>query len=274
MKKLHNPKSHAPAVYIPCWLIQIPNSILSYAAKILYGRLAQWSNESGDVFRSYNQLAQEIGSSKRSINEYLRELRECNLIGTLQPQAGGLNHFVFYDHPWMHEKINQFLCYKSEIDPEQDSALPRAGFCSTPEQDSASINKKEIKEIKDPPNPVSKKTETVSIQEKEYFETWNELAEIQGFKRISFTNQDHMKKCKRQLKNFLSYWPELNSDRDCKISADNNMNTEYFKQILSAGIEAKSFILQKERDPYRTFDIVLRQSNFEKMLHEINLRLR
>ena len=148
-KILHNPKSHAPAVYIPCWLIQVPNSLLSYAAKILYGRLAQWSNENGDVFRSYNQLSQEIGSSKRSINEYLRELRECGLIGTHHPQAGGLNHFEFYEHEWMHEKINPFLCYKSEIDPEQDSALPRAGFCSTPEQDSARINNKEIKEIKE-----------------------------------------------------------------------------------------------------------------------------
>lgn len=150
-KKIHNPKSQAPAVYIPCWLIQVPNNLLSYAAKILYGRLSQWSNEKGEVYRSYNQLAQEIGSSKRSINEYLRELREVGLIETFQPQAGGLNHFVFYDHPWMYEKLNEFLCYKSQPDPEQNLALPRAESCSTPEQNLASINIKEIKEIKEPP---------------------------------------------------------------------------------------------------------------------------
>lgn len=155
--KLHNPKSHSPAVYIPCWLIQVPNNLLSFAAKCLYGRLSQWSNERGHVFRSYNQLAQEIGSTKRSVNDYLRELRACGLIGTLQPQAGGLNHFVFYEHPWMSAELNKFLAYKSDPDPEQDfvppeqdSALPpRAGFCSTPEQDSASINIKEIKTTKD-----------------------------------------------------------------------------------------------------------------------------
>ena len=113
IKKLHNPKSFAPAVYIPCWLIQVPNKLLSFAAKCLYGRLSQWCSESGDVFRSYNQLAEEIGSTKRSINEYLRELRECGLIDTLQPQAGGLNHFVFYDHEWMYAPINKNLVYKS-----------------------------------------------------------------------------------------------------------------------------------------------------------------
>lgn len=147
-RKIHNPKSHAPSVYIPCWLIQVPSNLLSYAAKVLYGRLTQWSNEKGIVYRSYNQLAEEIGSTKRSVNEYLRELREVGLIDTSQPQAGGLNHFVFYDHPWMYEKINEELCYKSEPDPEQDSVPPRAGFCSTPEQDSASINIKEIKQNK------------------------------------------------------------------------------------------------------------------------------
>lgn len=148
-RKIHNPKSHAPAVYIPCWLIQVPNKLLSYAAKCLYGRLSQWSNESGDVYRSYNQLAQEIGSTQRSVNEYLRELRECGLIDTTQPQKGGLNHFIFYDHEWMYEPLNKALCYKSEDDPEQNPALPpRAESCSTPEQNPARINNKEIKDIK------------------------------------------------------------------------------------------------------------------------------
>lgn len=169
--KKHNPKSHAPAVYIPCWLIQVPNKLLSFAAKCLYGRLSQWSSESGDVFRSYNQLAQEIGSSRRSVNDYLRELRVCGLIGTMQPQAGGLNHFVFYEHPWMNEPINQFLCYKPEPDPEQDSALPRAGFCSTPEQNPARINKKEIRENKKDNNIYSVSGIPEEKTKREYQET-------------------------------------------------------------------------------------------------------
>lgn len=159
-KKVHNPKSHAPAVYIPCWLIQVPNTLLSFAAKVLYGRLSQWSNSTGNVYRSYNQLAEEIGSNKRSVSDYLKELREVGLIDTVQPQAGGLNHFIFYDHPWMYEKLNDQLCYKSSPDqggtsaqdralpPEQDPALPHAESCATPTQNPARINKKEIKENK------------------------------------------------------------------------------------------------------------------------------
>lgn len=152
-RKLHNPKSFAPAVYIPCWLLQVPNKLLSYAAKLLYGRLSQWSNEKGDVFRSYHQLAHEMGSTKRSVSDYISELKKVGLIDSFQPQAGGLNHFIFYDHDWMHMPINEYLCYKSEPDPTQDSAhpptqnpaLPHAESCATPTQNPARINKKEIK---------------------------------------------------------------------------------------------------------------------------------
>lgn len=147
-KKLHNPKSHAPALYIPCWLAQVPNSLLSFAAKCLYGRLAQWSGPKGDVFRSYNQLAQELGSTKRSICDYVKELKDVGLMDTFQPQKGGLNHFVFYDHPWMYEPINEFLSPKPEEDPTQNSAHPHAESCATPTQNPARINKKEVKEIK------------------------------------------------------------------------------------------------------------------------------
>ncbi len=145
-KRLHNPKSHAPAVYIPCWLIQVPIKLLSHGAKITYGRLSQWANESGIVYRSAKQLSEELGVSYRSIEEYIRELKESDLIGTYRKQAGGLNHFEFYDHPWMHEPINPNLAYKSnDGDPPNDSGVPSAGFRGTPPQNSVDINKKEIK---------------------------------------------------------------------------------------------------------------------------------
>ena len=148
-KRLHNPKSHAPAVYIPCWLIQVPIKLLSLGAKITYGRLSQWSNEKGIVFRSAKQLADELGTSYRSIEDYIKELKEASLIGTYQPQAGGVNHFEFYQHPWMDEPINENLVYKSNsYTPPQDSVVPPTGFCGTPPQDSVVINIKEIKETK------------------------------------------------------------------------------------------------------------------------------
>ncbi|MFB1501482.1 helix-turn-helix domain-containing protein [Thiocapsa sp. N5-Cardenillas] len=150
-KKIHNPKSNAPAVYIPCWLIQVSVRLLSSNAKILYGRLCQWSNESGTVFRSAPQLAEEIGTSTRQIEHHLKELRDVGLIGTFQPQAGGLNHFRFYDHEWMHEPINKHLAYKipppdKTKNPPTDLSVPPDRFVGTPPTDLSGINKKEIKE--------------------------------------------------------------------------------------------------------------------------------
>ena len=148
-KILHNPKSHAPAVYIPCWLIQVSIKLLSHGAKLVYGRLSQWCSESGKAHRSATQLSQELGMCVRSIKEYQKELRDVGLIGTYHPQAGGMNHFEFYDHPWMHEPINENLVYKSDKStPVQNHALPSAESCTTPVQDHARINNKEIKEIK------------------------------------------------------------------------------------------------------------------------------
>ncbi len=145
-KKIHNPKAHTPAVYIPCWLVQVSIQLLSLGAKTLYGRLAQWSNSTGQVYRTSHQLGLEIGTSYRSIENYLKELRDVELIGTFQQEKGGVNHYQFYDHPWMHEPIIDELIYKQ--DPPQDSVVPPTGSCGRVPQDPVAINKKEIKEIK------------------------------------------------------------------------------------------------------------------------------
>lgn len=121
-KKLHNPKSHSPAVYIPCWLIQIPSNLLSHAAKILYGRLSQWSTSKCTVHRTVDQLRQETGMNKSSLERTLKELRNVGLIGTYQAEAGGVNHYKFYEHPWMHEPINHHLSYQESY-PQAPSNL-------------------------------------------------------------------------------------------------------------------------------------------------------
>ncbi len=127
-KKLHNPKSHSPAVFIPCWLIQVPIKQITPGSKLLYGRLSQWSTEKGQVFRSAPQLSEELGVSVRQIERQIKELKQLNLIGTFQPQAGGLNHFEFYDHPWMHNEINKQLSY-SVNEPAQ--AVPAKPIITT-----------------------------------------------------------------------------------------------------------------------------------------------
>lgn len=113
-RKLHNPKNDATSIHIPCWLIQIPSKQLSHQAKLLYGRLSMWSNAHGNVFRSIIQLSKELGCSKSTIDRTIKELKLVNLIGTFQPYKGGINHFEFYDHPWMHESIKEQLSYKRD----------------------------------------------------------------------------------------------------------------------------------------------------------------
>jgi len=138
-KKRYNPKTHAPAVYIPYWLLQIPINQLSHQAKLLYGRLSQWSNSKGDVFRSSPQLADEIGVSERSIERILKELRYVGLIGTYQPQKGGCNHFEFYHHEWMDAPL---IC---DIDPPSYVAVPPDTCVGTPPSYVAGISKKEVR---------------------------------------------------------------------------------------------------------------------------------
>lgn len=150
IKKNYNPKAHSPAVYIPCWLIQVPTQFLTYGAKLLYGRLSQWSNSKGQVYRSVDNLCKELGMSRSPVERFLKELRDCELIGTYQPVKGGVNHFQFYDHPWMHEDLNEELEYKSDpppcvsIPPTYPGGTPHLDRCDPPPT-QVDINIKEIK---------------------------------------------------------------------------------------------------------------------------------
>lgn len=161
-RKLHNPKSHAPAVYIPCWLIQVPQNELSNLAKILYGRLAQWSNTKGFVSRSAPELAAEIGCQPRVIERGLKELRDIGLIETHQIQKGGVNSFRFLDHEFMHRPLQGCLDYyeqRAPVDNSKESTkstqLPPDKIVGTPPtklsvppDKNVGLKYKEIKQIK------------------------------------------------------------------------------------------------------------------------------
>ena len=113
-RKIHNPKAYIPSAYIPAWLLQIPHCNLSTGAKLLYGRLAQWSNSKGQVHRSTKQLCQELGMTKSPMDRFLKELRDVGLIGTLQVVEGGVNHFEFYEHEWMTAELAPSLDHTRE----------------------------------------------------------------------------------------------------------------------------------------------------------------
>lgn len=141
-KKRINPKNDSPAVYIPCWLIQVSSSLISTSAKMLYGRLSQWSSGGGIVHRSTAHLSVEMGVPIRNVERYLKELRDAKLIGSFQAGSSGVNHFEFYDHEWMHEPIKEELSYPQDS-PKLSALSAKIGERRPPKM--AHLNIKEIK---------------------------------------------------------------------------------------------------------------------------------
>jgi DNA-binding transcriptional ArsR family regulator len=122
-----NPKSHDIGAVLYCWLLQIPSSQLSERAKILYSRLVKWCGVNGIVYRSIKQLSEEVGMSPKAVERTLKELREVKLIGTYRIEEGGVNHYEFYDHEWMHVELNKNLEYPSYPQPPEVPPLKIEG---------------------------------------------------------------------------------------------------------------------------------------------------
>ena len=165
--KKHNPKSYNYAVYIPCWLSQVTHNHLSFGAKLLYGRLAQWCSTKGDAYRSAPQLSLELGMAVRTVKKFIKELKDCKLIDTYQPQAGGSNHFIFYDHEWMHLPLVDELSYTPNPvhnnAPTQCTTVHGGGAqpCTGVVHNRAPINIKKIKENKKDNKALSKNDENL-----------------------------------------------------------------------------------------------------------------
>lgn len=228
-KKLHNPKSHAPAVFIPCWLIQVPHKLLSFGAKLLYGRLAQWSNVKGDVFRSVPQLSKELGMGVRTVEKFIKELKNVGLIETYHPQAGGQNHYRFFDHEWMYSEL------AGELDPPHNHAVPPAQPCGTPPHNHADINIKEVKKIKD----ISESGDSPSVTHEEliavYMEEFPTLSHPRNPKKPT-------KQLAKVLNTMIKAWPTEISENGNKLTA------EIFRLFLRKLKELKYWAIRQDKD--------------------------
>jgi len=205
--KTHNPKAHAPAVYIPCWLIQIASSQLSHQAKLLYGRLAQWSSAKGTVHRSTNQLSQELGMQQRVIERGLKELREVKLIETYQTECGGINHYRFLEHDWMNEPINKNLEYNSpHYPPDKNVGTPPTNV-SVPTDKNVGAKIKKIKRNKKTTTTLARETAKKSSSsgfvinqetDKKLLELRNKYLQADELDR---TDEEFLKQCSHHLDN-------------------------------------------------------------------------
>lgn len=156
-RKTFNPKLHSPAVYIPCWLIQVSSKELSHQSKLLYGRLAQWSSTKGIVHRSVPQLSEEVGMSKSTIDRTLKELRSVGLIDTYQAEAGGINHYQFLEHDWMSATLSKSL-ENTDFIPHVTSGVTPTSDVTLPHVTSGVPKVKEIKRSKRESSPKVLKT--------------------------------------------------------------------------------------------------------------------
>lgn len=259
-KILHNPKSNAPSVYIPCWLIQVSSNLLSHAAKILYGRLSQWSTEFGTVYRSSNQLAEEIGTTVRSIERHIKELKYVGLIGTFHPQAGGVNHFEFYDHPWMRESIKEQLTYKSSpLDPPSKMAVPPDKVVGTPPSKVADINRKEIKEIKD------KTTPAIAVSEKSLLLTLEDMTKDNPHNiDLQMLNEWLLTRKKKKAPLTHTAWSRTNKVMVKLV--DYGLNpTDCFEKMVANGWQGMEFrYFEKDMDLKKHNETKERQYEIEK----------
>lgn len=142
----HIPKTYAPSVYIESWLIQVPDSLISSSAKILYGRLSQWSSTAGIVKRTVRQLSEETGMEKRKVDRLLKELRNLKLIGTAKKEFSGPNSYEFYKHEWMELPIHESLCYNKKYKEKPEIIN---------DDKSDVIDNKKDKEIPQRPNKIN-----------------------------------------------------------------------------------------------------------------------
>jgi hypothetical protein len=238
-KKLHNPKSHAPAVFIPCWLIQVPHKLLSFGAKLLYGRLAQWSNTNGDVFRSAPQLSKELGIGVRTIEKFIKELKNVELIETYHLQAGGQNYFRFFDHEWMHDKLVE------ELDPPNNRAVPPEQPCGTPPNNRADINIKEIKEIKD----ISESVDSPIVNDivNQVLDAYHET--LPNMPKVMHVTTE----LRRAIKKMEAEWPSLRNKVLTKEVA-----SSYFQGLK----ELTPFLLQ----PYKTKEGNIRRNRLINLI--------
>jgi Helix-turn-helix domain len=86
---------------VPNWLMR--RLEISQGAKLAYGRLAQYAGRDGRCFPMQETLGKELGVGERMARNYIRELESFRLIETVQNGKGTSNHYLFLDHPWMHE---------------------------------------------------------------------------------------------------------------------------------------------------------------------------
>ena len=97
--KRFNPYNLFHGCYVPEWLAR--RREISQGAKLLYGRLIRFAGKNGKCNPRSDILSNELGVSRRQIVEYLKELKEHELIEAERKGRGRSNDYFFLFHLWI-----------------------------------------------------------------------------------------------------------------------------------------------------------------------------
>ena len=84
----------------------IPNWILKWQkpsanAKLVYARLSQYGNSSGEVFPGLDRIAEDSGMHRRTVDRAIKELKDLELIEVNRRGLGKTNEYYFLEHSLM-----------------------------------------------------------------------------------------------------------------------------------------------------------------------------
>ena len=97
MKTYINPYKQFNGVFIPDWLLE--SDICSVNAKVMYALLTRYAGKDGFCYPKQSTLADRLGTSRRSVINYLKELQDCELIE--RKRTKGNNNYFFLEHNLM-----------------------------------------------------------------------------------------------------------------------------------------------------------------------------
>jgi hypothetical protein len=99
--------------FLPNWLQR--RKEISDVSKILYSRLCQYAGVDGECFPQQETLADDIGTSVRTIKLRIQELVKLRLIEVKQNGLNKPNNYYFLKHEWMFENPKDTKIKNSEV---------------------------------------------------------------------------------------------------------------------------------------------------------------
>lgn len=116
MPELINPYRKFVGSFAPNWLLR--RKEIGSMGKLVYARLCQYAGDRGVAFPRIDVVASELGSSTKTVERAISELKGAGLLKVTRRGFMKSNLYSFLHHPWMDEGDD---LVREEGDPEGDA---------------------------------------------------------------------------------------------------------------------------------------------------------